>query len=230
MLLNQGSIGEVAFYQHLVSGQTWFRSGRPTPDVVSESSSLCRFDIKRKKQRKLATTSQRLWEPRPWRLAWRCHQQRDFLLHQVELIQPEPWIHDYKDLASLGVLVNKYSLLRTFPGIYLLQCFFSLEHDRQNVARIHMLRQILLQQPAQQFLDRFLRHGIRSRRKRNLEFGFPKRKRLDAILYLQPRSFRDILTPEPASITKQQGENRRAIIKGFLRSSTLAAPRLDLPL
>src|SRR5271157_1866912 len=39
------------------------------------SSSLCRFDTKRKKQRKLATTSQRLWEPRPWRLAWRCHQQ-----------------------------------------------------------------------------------------------------------------------------------------------------------
>ncbi len=81
-----------------------------------------------------------------WRVPdWRCHQRIDFLLHRVELIQPEPWIHDYKDLASLGVFVNKYSLLRTFPGIYLLQCFLSLEHDRQNVAGIQMLRQILLQ-------------------------------------------------------------------------------------
>src|SRR6202011_468895 len=40
VLLNQESIGELAFYQHLVSGQTWAEC--TTPDVASERSSLCR--------------------------------------------------------------------------------------------------------------------------------------------------------------------------------------------
>src|ERR1700757_4857362 len=86
------------------------------------------------------------------------------------------------------------------------------------------------QQFTQKGLAGFPRHRFRCGRRRSFVPGFPKRKRLGPIFYLQPRLFENVLASKSIRLSIEQGVNNGAVSERFLRFCASMSTRFDFPL
>lgn len=87
-------------------------------------------------------------------------QREDFLLHCIDLAEWKIWVANDEEVAELTVLVNPEDPIRGSLGIGLTQDFFSLKHDREDIADIFRVVLVLFDETPQQFLRAFLFEGV----------------------------------------------------------------------
>ena len=60
----------------------------------------------------------------------------DFILHAFQFIEPQLWVWHDENIACPAMFVNQNTPVRSFLGLYLFQCAFTLKHGSQDVTRI----------------------------------------------------------------------------------------------